>query len=101
MANLSMTVPHELPQEEALNRIKGLLKELQTEHADTISNVKEEWQGDKGRFSFSAKGFDLSGKIQVSPAAVDIDADLPFAVSLFSGKIKSLVTDKAKSLLAK
>lgn len=101
MSSLSLTIPHELPKEEALTRIKGLLQNLRTEHANMISDVKEEWSGDQGKFAFSAKGFDLSGVINVSDTAVDIDAKLPFAVSLFSGTIKSIITEKAKALLAK
>lgn len=101
MSSLSLSIPHELSKEEALTRIKGLLQSLRTEHAGTISDVKEEWNGDEGRFAFSAKGFDLSGGIRVTDASVDIDAKVPFAVSLFSGTIKSMITEKAKALLAK
>ncbi|MET0393860.1 MAG: polyhydroxyalkanoic acid system family protein [Chitinophagaceae bacterium] len=101
MSSLSLTIPHELPKEEALTRIKGLLQSLRAEHANMISDVKEEWTGDEGKFAFSAKGFDLSGLINVSGTAVGIDAKLPFALSLFSGSIKNIITEKAKALLAK
>lgn len=101
MSSLSLNIPHQLPKEEALTRIKGLLQNLKTDHADMIADVKEEWNGDEGKFAFSAKGFDLSGLIKVTGSGVDIDAKVPFAVSLFSGKIKSLITEKANALLAK
>lgn len=101
MSNLSMTIPHELPKEEALRRIRGLLQNLKTEHAGLISDVKEEWNNDEGKFAFSAKGFDISGIIKVTASDVDIDAKVPFAVSLFSGTIKNIITEKAKALLAK
>jgi hypothetical protein len=101
MAKLSLNIFHELPKEEALKRIKGLLTKLKTEQGDIISDVKEEWNNDKGNFAFSAKGFDLSGAIQVTESGIDIDARLPFAVSLFSDKIKKIITEQAASLLAK
>lgn len=101
MAKLSLNIPHELPKEEALKRIKGLLQKLKTEQGDMISDVKEEWNNDKGDFSFTAKGFDLSGGIQVTDTGIDIDAKLPFAVSLFSDKIKKVITEQATGLLAK
>lgn len=101
MPSLSMNIPHQLPKEEALNRIKGLLNTLKKEQADTITNVREEWKDDTGEFAFRAKGFDLSGLIQVTSSGVDINAKVPFAVSLFSGKIKSLIGEKAKALLNK
>lgn len=98
---MSMTIPHELPTGEAVNRIKGLLQQLKSEHGDLITDVKEEWTGDEGKFAFTTRGFDLSGLIKVTPSGVDIDAKLPFAVSFFQGKIKSVISEKAKTLLAK
>ena len=99
MANLNMTVPHNLPEEEALRRIKNLFTELREEQKGTIENVEEEWNGNTGRFGFSAKGFDLSGTIMVNSTGVEIDAELPFAVSLFKGAIKQVIADKAGELL--
>lgn len=101
MANLSMNIPHNLPKEEALSRIKGLLKQLKTDQADLVSNVKEDWNDDQGNFAFTARGFDLSGIIKVNDSSIDIDAKVPFAVSMFSGRIKSMINEKAKDILAK
>ncbi|MBN8788550.1 MAG: polyhydroxyalkanoic acid system family protein, partial [Terrimonas sp.] len=61
MASLNINIPHSLPKEEALSRIKGLLQQVKGEQANVVSNVQENWEGDKGTFSFSAMGFDLSG----------------------------------------
>lgn len=99
MANLNMTVPHQLPEEEALKRIKSLFTKLRDEQKGTIDDVQESWDGNTGKFSFTAKGFDLSGSIKVNPDGIDIDADLPFAVSLFKGTIKQVINDKASELL--
>ena len=101
MSKLSVSVPHELTKPEAMERIKGLLENLKKEQAGMVSDVKEEWNEDQGRFSFSAKGYDLSGLISVTDSDVQINAQLPFAVSLFSGTIKKIIADKAKTLLEK
>ncbi|MFT3750486.1 MAG: polyhydroxyalkanoic acid system family protein [Agriterribacter sp.] len=100
MSSLNINIPHSLPKEEALARIKGLLQQVRDEQANVVSNVQENWEGDKGAFSFSAMGFDLSGLIDVNENGVDINADLPFAVSLFKGKIKEVITEKATQLLS-
>lgn len=100
MAALKMNIPHQLSQQEALNRIKQMLGKLQQEQKDKISNIKEEWQGNTGNFAFSAQGFELSGIITVNPESIDIDASLPFAVSLFKGKIKELIASKTRELLS-
>lgn len=100
MSDLKLNIPHKLSTEEALGRIKNLLSTLKKDHQDLIDKSEENWVGNTGNFSFSVKGFDLSGIIDVNPSSVDINAKLPFAVSLFKGKISQVITDKAKELLA-
>jgi hypothetical protein len=100
MANLDIAIPHNLPQQEALTRIQGLLGQLRKEQAGTISDVNETWNGNEGDFSFSAKGFDLSGKITVEENKVSINSQLPFALSFFKGKISQVIREKAGELLS-
>ncbi len=100
MSSLNINIPHNLSKEEALSRIKGLLQQVKVEQANIVSNVQENWQGDQGAFSFSAMGFDLSGLIDVKDDGIDINAELPFALSLFRGKIKEVINEKAKQLLS-
>jgi hypothetical protein len=100
MSNLSLNIPHAQTQEEALRRIRQLLSRLQEEQKGTVTNVQETWDGPNGNFSFSAKGFSIAGTIQVNEHEVHLESDLPFAVALFKGQIASLITDKAKALLA-
>lgn len=94
-----MSVPHHLKQDEALDRIKNLLSEAKRDHGDKISDLKENWNGNTGSFSFKAMGFAVSGTLTVQPTTVDIDAELPFAASMFKGTIKSLINQKAGELL--
>jgi len=100
MSNLNVEIPHQLSKEEALGRIKNLLVNLKQEQKDIVSDIKEEWSGDRGSFSFSAKGFELSGDIQVNDTNVIINAQLPFAVALFKGAIQNIIEQRAKALLA-
>lgn len=101
MASLKMNIPHQLSREDALSRVRELLGKLKEEQKGKISNVKESWNGDTGNFQFTAQGFDLSGIIRVNPSSVDIDADLPFALTFFKGTIKDVITKKADELLSK
>ena len=100
MSKLHLHIPHQLSQEEALGRIKNMLGNLKSEQKNNISNVKEAWEGNTGHFSFTAKGFNLTGKIHVNASDVEIKSDLPFAVSFFKGMISSMITEKAKALLS-
>jgi len=99
MAKLDIAIPHSLTSEEAVARIQGLLSKLQQEQKDTIRNVSEKWNGNEGEFSFSAKGFDLAGKIRVEENQVSINGQLPFALSFFKGMISEVIKEKASELL--
>jgi hypothetical protein len=100
MSKLSLDIPHSQTPEEALSRIKQLLGRLQEEQKGTVTNVQENWDGPNGNFSFTAKGFTIAGTIQVKEKEVHLESDLPFAVSFFKGQIASVITEKARALLA-
>lgn len=100
MPKLNMVIEHNLSRGEALNRIKSLLQDLKREHSDKISNLKEEWNGFSGKFSFKAKGFSVSGTITVKISQVELVANLPFAAMFFKGKIEEIIRERATELLA-
>lgn len=101
MSKLDVNIPHELPREEALTRIKRLLANLQEEQKDKIQGVQENWNDNEGSFSFNAKGFTVSGSIRVDDDNVNVQGDLPFMLSFFKDTIANVIRDKAGSLLAK
>jgi len=100
MASFKMNIPHRLPKEEALSRIKQLLGKLEQEQKSIISNVQENWMGDIGQFSFTAKGYNVAGSIEVQDAGIQLNATVPFAVSLFEGSIKNIINSKSQELLS-
>lgn len=100
MPSLKMNIPHNLTPDEARSRIRNLLAKLKEEQKDKISGLKEEWNGHTGSFQFTAMGYHLSGVIRVQSSEIDLDAKIPFAVSLFKGKIKQIIMDKASALLS-
>ena len=100
MSALKLNIPHNLSKEEALTRIKKLLSNLKEEQKDFISDVHENWAGDKGDFSFKAKGFNVAGNIIVNNSNVQLNSDLPFALSFFKSTISDVITKKAATLLA-
>ncbi|HEX3385519.1 MAG TPA: polyhydroxyalkanoic acid system family protein [Mucilaginibacter sp.] len=99
MPTLEMTIPHSLPQQEALQRIKKLLSETKRDHGDKIQDLAETWNGNEGNFSFKAQGYDISGTLTVNPSSVELKGKIPFAVSLFKGRITRMINEKAAELL--
>lgn len=100
MARFNMTISHRLTQDEAVKRIKTLLGEVKNQFADKISNLREEWDGDTGTFSFSAMGFSVSGTLTVKSSEVELSGNLPFAAAFFRRKIEATIRERAETLLA-
>jgi hypothetical protein len=99
MAKLNMKFLHQLSQEDALKRSRGLLDEVKNQFANQISNLSEKWEKNTCQFSFSVKGFSVSGTLTVKPSEVELFGDLPWAATFFRGKIESTIRERAETLL--
>ena len=99
MPNIEMNIPHKLSQEEALLRIQSLLQKVKAKFANAIRDLKEEWNGNIGSFSFTVKGYEVSGILTVKPSSVELDGKIPFAAAFFKGKIKSVIATEAEKIL--
>jgi len=99
MPSIQVTVHHKLTEHEAMSRIKNLITQLKHDHGDKLSNITEEWHARTGKFSFAFHGLGLSGIVNLHPGTVEIHGKLPLAVSLFKGKIKDVIREKANELL--
>jgi len=101
MPSIQVTVHHKLTEHEAMARIQNLVTNLKNEHGDKVSNIEEEWHARSGTFQFTFHGMHLSGTVNLHPGTVEIHGRLPLAVTLFRGKIKEVIREKASELLAK
>jgi len=96
---MGMNISHDLSEAEALKRIKKLLQETKAEHGNLIENLTEKWVGNTGIFSFTAKGYKLSGTITVGAPKITLVGEIPWALSFMKGKVEKLITARAKELL--
>jgi hypothetical protein len=100
MRSIQVTVHHKLSEHEALSRIKHLLTKLKHDHKDKVSNINQEWHARHGKFNFTVLGFDISGTVDLHPGSIEIHGKVPLAISIFRGKIKEVLKEKGKELLA-
>ncbi|MEJ0104130.1 MAG: polyhydroxyalkanoic acid system family protein [Bacteroidota bacterium] len=100
MPELNISIPHQLSQQEALQRVKTLLEKVTSQHGDKISNLQQEWTDNKGVFSFLVMGFSVSGALAVHESTVELNSDIPLAAVLFKNKIKSVIEEEGGKLLA-
>jgi hypothetical protein len=101
MSNFSISIAHNLPQEEAIKRIKSGLEDLKKRYEDNISDMHEEWKGSICEFGLSISGFSGKGSIDVKESQIEISANLPFAAVLFKSRIETAVREQMKEMLDK
>ena len=100
MPKMELTVPHNLSQEEALQRIKTMLGQDKAKHPDRFSDVGETWSENGGEFSAKIMGMDVSGQLAVTPTEVHLTGTIPFAALPFRGQIEDTLEEQAHQLLA-
>lgn len=100
MPNIEMSIPHSLGQDEALDRIRKLIGNVEERFSGQLKDVQQEWNGNEGSFSFSVMSMPVSGKLTVNNGDVALDGKLPLAASLFQGKIKEVILEEAKKVLS-
>ena len=100
MANLDVVIPHSLTEDEATERIKKLLVEVKRKYGSTISDLKENWKGNTGEFSFTSQGFNVSGTLEVNSSKVRLTGKIPLALSLFKGLISKTIYEEGAKILS-
>jgi len=99
MPKINLSVTHTLGQPEAKTRIASLIADSRNRFAGQISKVTESWNGYADAFSFEAMGFAVKGSLDVQPAQVLIELDLPWAAYPFKSRIEEELLTHARQLL--
>jgi hypothetical protein len=97
MPDLDISIPHQLPQEDALGRIKTAIERAKVQYADNVTDLQEHWNDNVGTLNITARGFAIPAQVAVNPSDVTLHAELPMIASFFMGKIETT----ARELLAK
>jgi len=100
MPSLAITVPHTLEPQEAADRLKRLIEQVKAQYGSHLSELHEEWDGQKGNFRVGAMGFKSTGTVEVRPNEVHIQGSLPFAAVMFKGKIEDAIRQQVEQRLA-
>lgn len=96
---MRINIPHRLSPVEATSRIKTLLTQVRSAHADKIEDLQEEWSVDGCSFSFTASGYSITGNIAVGKESVVVIGELPFLLGLFRGQIEDVIRENAAAIL--
>jgi len=101
MPSLNITVPHQLTQAEATERLKKKRTEIKEQKTYTVTDLKETWTTpDSLDFAFKILGFSLTGTVESLESAVRIAVVLPAAALLMKGTIESQVRRELEQVLS-
>jgi hypothetical protein len=89
MPKLSVEVPHVLGCEAAIKRLHGALADALPSAGDKVSDLRADWSPTGCAFQCRVMGMALAGRVEVTPSAARLEADLPFAAFPFMGKIEA------------
>lgn len=100
MVPIQISVPHQLDQQAAKDRVQQFLDGLQREYAHQISGVQGDWDNNRLQFGFHTSGLPIACTLDVEPDRVQVRSSLPLAAAFFRGKIESWIRDELQRVLA-
>lgn len=100
MPSISLSVPHALGRDEAVERLKCGFGQAREGYAQQVSDLVEQWDGHLLKYSFKTFGMSIAGTVSVEPAEVQVTAALPLAAALFRGAIEQQIREQMARLLA-
>lgn len=100
MPKMNLAIPHTLGQARAAERLRGFVTRVKERHGDRVKDLEEEWSDNCLKFGFTTYGFRLRGTVTVEESQVRLDGELPFAASMFKGKIEQEIRDTMQKVLS-
>jgi len=98
---LTVTIPHHLGKQEALNRLRAGLSSTRTHFGQVLAVEQEVWNGDTVEFRVRALGQAANGKIETFDDHVRLEVSLPWLLAKFAEKITPVIRKQGQLLLEK
>lgn len=99
MANVTVTIPHQLPRAEAKKRVENLIGQLQQEYSGFLTKLDQRWTGDTLDFTCSGMGVSISGQVHVEDQLVRLELALPAPLAMFAGSLQKTIDQEGRKLL--
>jgi hypothetical protein len=98
---LTVSIPHRLGKDEALNRLKTGLTGARVNYGHLFAIEEEIWTGDHLQFRVRSLGQEASGTIDVAENYVTLQIYLPWLLAKIAAAIQPLVRKEGTLLLEK
>ncbi len=96
MPKINLEIPHTLSAEEARGKLERFTESLPQ---DQVSDLEQSWNGNTLSFGFKTFGIKIKGDLTAADQKLLVDVDLPFAASMFKGKIESEIQKQLERLV--
>jgi Putative polyhydroxyalkanoic acid system protein (PHA_gran_rgn) len=97
---MRIVIPHHTDKTSARHKIEARLQDLLGQHGHFLSDIHQQWEGDRLVFSGTAKGFKANGSVEVTDSDVILDGKLPLIAKPFESRIKSTIEREAAAMFA-
>ena len=92
---------HNKTKDDAYKAIDSFLDKLVIQYKDKVKNYSKNWNSSKDIMNFSlyARGFKISGKVQLDDGLIILEGKLPLLVKFYQGEIESMIKKTLKEIL--
>jgi hypothetical protein len=97
---ISVSLPHDLSEEEVKRRLINGIADARTKYPDYLKSARETWNGNTMEFTASAIGQTVTGRVQIEPKVVHVHVDLPLLLAMLAGRIVPRIEAEGKRLLS-
>jgi putative polyhydroxyalkanoate system protein len=95
---MRIAVPHDTTREIARQKVDARLTQLLGQFGGHAEDMTHEWHGDTLTFKGKARGFAIEGTVEITDAAMIVDAKLPLMARMFEGRIRQTVEQEADKM---
>ncbi|WP_207462529.1 polyhydroxyalkanoic acid system family protein [Azospirillum sp. SYSU D00513] len=98
---MTISIPHQLGRAEAKRRIQEGMGQARAQLGAVATSMEDSWSGDRMDFRVVALAQAVSGRIEVREDAIDMEVELPWALAMLAGKLKTRIQHQGTLMLEK
>ncbi len=99
MANITVSIPHQLSRAEARRRIENHITQLQEQYGSQLDHFEHRWDGDRLDFAAGVMGMSISGNLRVEDQVVNLEVALPWALATLAKTATQTIEQEGRKLL--
>jgi len=95
---MKVSIPHMTTKDKALEKLTVHSSKLMARFGAEISGLQQEWHDNEMTFSFTARGFSITGELSVGDEQVDLEINLPMMARLMEEQIRDKATESIQEI---